>query len=228
MQPRYDPSKFPFFNGTWPLSNGTGEACATCSELTFILICPAFLTMSSAHRLLVSLLNGAVCERCNWWGQARLGLPFRPPLEPGVNAPEVRSSCSVRLPCMPHGRVSPFLLSRKQGLQLNSLLPLCAPSPPPLSPSAPRLPFTFNTGDSVAAELNFTGFTSAEVSFAAQLTSWWGSFVATGDPNARANQQFQLPAYTPQGRQLVVLNITSTVENTTELCGFWDTLGYFF
>ncbi len=94
-----------------------------------------------------------------------------------------------------------------------------------LSPLLCRLPFTFHNSQN---PLNVTAFTPAEAAFSAQLTSWWGSFVSTGNPNTLANQQFQLPAYTPQGRELVVLNLTSVVENTTELCGFWDSLGYFF
>jgi carboxylesterase type B len=91
-----------------------------------------------------------------------------------------------------------------------------------------ELPFTFDTGNQASEALNMTGFTPAEDAFSAQLLSWWGSFVNTGNPNTLANQPFQLPVYTPAGRELVVLNLTSTVENTTDLCGFWDTLGYFF
>lgn len=165
-RPRYDPSNYPFLNGTWPLSNVLTDYWFRCSTEQF------------ANAAIQGGKTAWVYRFDHLWSQASM-LP-------------------------------------KYGLPAVCGYLVCHMT---------ELPFTFHNSQN---PLNVTAFTPAEAAFSAQLTSWWGSFVSTGNPNTLANQQFQLPAYTPQGRELVVLNLTSVVENTTELCGFWDSLGYFF
>jgi hypothetical protein len=50
----------------------------------------------------------------------------------------------------------------------------------------------------------------------------WTSF-AKGDAPA---PQAQWPQWSADQRQNIVLNDTLTVEDSTDLCGFWDTIGY--
>lgn len=76
-----------------------------------------------------------------------------------------------------------------------------------------QLPFTFHND---ANPRNVT-MTPEELVFSAQLVSWWTSFVSTGDPNAISGQAFQLPKWDPVARQNVVLNLTSTVEDSVEV-----------
>ena len=76
-----------------------------------------------------------------------------------------------------------------------------------------ELPFTFHNDNNPK---NVT-MTPAELVFSAQLVSWWTSFVATGDPNAISNQALQLPKWDPVERKNVVLNLTSTIEDSVEV-----------
>lgn len=77
---------------------------------------------------------------------------------------------------------------------------------------ASELPFVFHELPS------FSGFTAAEDALALRMGRLWTSF-AKGealDP--------EWPLWTPATRQTLVFNLTSHVESTVGLCGFWDSL----
>jgi len=85
---------------------------------------------------------------------------------------------------------------------------------------ASELPFVFHNVPSFAA------FTPAEDALALAIGAAWANFAKTGDPNGQGAPTW--PAWTPQGRQTLVLNDTFATESTVGMCGFWDTIGGYF
>ena len=77
---------------------------------------------------------------------------------------------------------------------------------------ASELPFVFHELPS------FTGFTPPEDDLALRMGRLWTSFAKGEDISS------EWPRWTPATRQTLVLNDTTTVESTLELCGVWDSL----
>lgn len=94
---------------------------------------------------------------------------------------------------------------------------------------ASELPFVFHNVP------NFTSFTPVEDTLSASMVTYWTNFAKYGNPNGNGQEKvkeeglFVWPPWEPVNRNRIVLDTTFTVESTSEMCGFWDSLGgYFF
>jgi len=89
---------------------------------------------------------------------------------------------------------------------------------------ASELPFVFHNVP------NFTSFTPDEDVLSATMVTYWTNFAKYGNPNGQSNSDlFSWPVWEPTNRNRIVLNTNLSSESTSEICGFWDSLGgYFF
>jgi carboxylesterase type B len=87
-----------------------------------------------------------------------------------------------------------------------------------------EVPFVFHS-EVHAKDLNVT-FTPAEAVLSDSIVDYWTSFARYGDPNKSGTQPFQWPAYTGASRKTLVIDQQMTVADYTELCTFWDKVGY--
>jgi len=62
------------------------------------------------------------------------------------------------------------------------------------------------------------------------MVTYWTNFAKYGNPNGQSNSDlFSWPVWEPTNRNRIVLNTNLSSESTSEICGFWDSLGgYFF
>ena len=58
------------------------------------------------------------------------------------------------------------------------------------------------------------------------MVTFWATFAKTGDPNGGAGAVW--PAWDATGRQTLVLNTSGLVVERSDMCDFWDSIGYFF
>ena len=77
---------------------------------------------------------------------------------------------------------------------------------------ASELPFVFNELPS------FASFTPDEEALALRMGEYWTNFAKGVAPSSA------WPPWSPSTRSTLVLNLTETVESTSGLCGFWDSL----
>jgi carboxylesterase type B len=85
---------------------------------------------------------------------------------------------------------------------------------------ASELPFVFHNVPS------FASFTPAEDVLANAMAAAWTNFAKSGDPNGPGAPAW--PAWTLSARKTLVWNESVAVEDTTRLCGVWDSIGGYF
>jgi len=70
-------------------------------------------------------------------------------------------------------------------------------------------------------------FTPPELKLSDMFVDFWTSFARYGDPNRSGKQpSINWPAFEPTQRRSILLNTASSIENSKDLCEFWDTVKY--
>lgn len=85
---------------------------------------------------------------------------------------------------------------------------------------ASELPFVFHEVPS------FTSFQPDEDALSMQMLTFWANFAKTGNPNSAGSSVW--PAWNASARSTLVLNTSGLVVERSDMCDFWDQVGYFF